>query len=276
MIWRSDALRGETPKTFFHDITASQHEKEITAFFGRRTKFQPGDPVVEAPVCFLLFTNRSGSNFLGDVLNSTGAFCGFGEYTNCETVINHARSWQAGSLAEYYHRLHQSYGQGAPTFGLKVNVQQLLFLVRAGIIPGVFPQTKWIWIQRADLLGQAISLYLAQATQQWTSEQEGNGTDVPYSFSEIASRMRGISKNNANLARIVGGLGLDPAVVIYEHLLRWPGATIRQVFLHLGMEPAPHKPRQMKLKRQEDERKAEFKAQFAAELAHAIGKAPRR
>ncbi|MGQ7793017.1 Stf0 family sulfotransferase [Faunimonas sp. B44] len=274
MILRSAFLAGESPKTFFRDIAQSLHEKEIKKHFGSRTEFRRGDPVVEAPVCFMLFTNRSGSNYVAELLKATKAFSGFGESTNSDAVINNSVRFGAKSLAEYYHTLVQTYGTAAPVFGLKVNVQQTVFLLRAGIIPNAFPDARWIWIQRSDILSQAISLYFAQSTLQWTSEQEGNGADVAYDFEEIASRMRGISRNNANLGRLVGALGLDPATVIYEMVLKRPHWAVRTIVEHFGMEYTAPRLRSIPISKQADPRKEAFRARFIAEARAALGWTP--
>lgn len=269
MIWKAE-LGIETPTSLFRDIRISQHEREVTRYFGKGVYVRPGDPVVEAPVCFLLFTNRSGSNYLGSLLNTTGKFCNFGETSNHETVLNHAAARGLSSLASYYYEIHRTYAHPNMLFGQKLSVQQLLFLLRTGIVPRVFPNTRWIWIQRLDVVAQAISLYIAQKTLQWTSLHPGTDAEVTYDFAEISQRIRGLTLNNSHIARVTASLGLNPAFVAYEQLVERPKAVVESIFRHFRMQPAAPALADVAISRQADERNREFRERYIADAKRGL------
>lgn len=269
MIWKAE-LGLETPSSLFRDIPTSQHEREISRYFGKRVYARASDPSIEAPVCFLLFTNRSGSNYLGSLLNTTGKFCNFGETSNHETVLNHAAQLGLSRLASYYHEIHRTYAHPDMLFGQKLSVQQLLFLLRTGIVPHVFRNARWIWIQRLDVVAQAISLYIAQKTLQWTSLHPGTDAEVTYDFAEISQRVRGLTLNNSHIARVTASLGLDPVFVTYEHLIERPAEVVEDIFRRFGMEPVPPRPPDVAISRQADERNREFRERYIADARRGI------
>ena len=55
-------------------------------------------------------------------------------------------------------------------FGMKTHWNHFEYFLKSGILHYYFPNTKFVFLRRQDLLGQAISLELANQTGQWTSK----------------------------------------------------------------------------------------------------------
>ncbi len=128
-----------------------------------------------ARVLFICFSNRCGSNYLAELLARSGLYNVAGEFLNFDTVLNHQRIHAFRSLAEYFSILIRENKVGN-NFACKVSATQLAMLHHVGLLQQIAPLSKFVMIERSDLLKQAISLDIASRTGQWTSYMEAKNT----------------------------------------------------------------------------------------------------
>ena len=76
------------------------HHEELTAYF-KDLKLPADAQPLGGPVCIMLFTNRSGSNVLGEYLRATHQFSGFVEALNYRRVIKYSQQNDLRSFFDY-------------------------------------------------------------------------------------------------------------------------------------------------------------------------------
>jgi trehalose 2-sulfotransferase len=200
----------------------SSHERVQREIFGPQMVESSG-PTIRCVV--IAFVNRSGSNYLGELLNSTGRFAGFGEYLNDFDMRQLASSIGTTSFGDYLRRLERDTAKGGQTWGLKAGWMQLLMLLRTRAVPNVLAPTL-VCIKRRDVIGQAISLFIAERTGQWKSTASLLKAKVDYDGSAILAHMRSIMHSYAQLETAVALSGLPCLKVQYEDLLDNPQNVI--------------------------------------------------
>ena len=130
----------------------SDHETEIVNFFGKdhvvssssSTEFDDLENV------FICFTNRCGSNYLAEVIESTDYFPSSGEFFNWDTVIDNSKEASLKSLDAFCEKLihHRKKNN---IFISKIGYLQLFMLSKFGQIPNIINNPKFIWIRRNDV-----------------------------------------------------------------------------------------------------------------------------
>lgn len=113
----------------------------------------------------LFFTPRSGSSWLGDLIEQTGAFGNPGEPFNPAIVPRIARRLQATNMATYVDTLLRARSQNG-TFGCEITFRQIHNCFGdMGEMLRLLQPTAFFWLLREDLVAQAVSLSRRQQTQ---------------------------------------------------------------------------------------------------------------
>jgi len=204
----------------------SRHEKVFKEIFGASERVQPGD----APLrCVLLaFVNRSGSNYLAELLKSTGKFAGFEESLNDFSMRYLVPRFASVSFPDYIRRI-QSEATKVPgqVWGVKVGWMQLAMLLRSQAIPNLI-HPSIILARRRDVISQAVSLFIAEQTGQWTSATAPtmDRKDIAYDGDKIFTHLRGILNSYSQLESILTFANLPYIEVFYEDLLDAPQGII--------------------------------------------------
>lgn len=208
--------------------TQSLHEKALDEIF-EITDVDGSAPPVN---CVLIaFVNRSGSNYLAELLLSTGMFSGLEESINDHTMRYLARAKEIKSFQKYLEFLYESQTKNAGQFwGMKVGWMQLAMLLRVKAIPNAL-RPHVILIKRRDIIGQTISYYIAERTKQWTSNDEAmvNRNDIEYNGQAILQSMRSIMNSYSLMDQILALSNLPVIQIAYEDLLDVPHATISKI-----------------------------------------------
>lgn len=194
------------------------HLDRIKTRFGQNLSFS-GRPTIEAPLLVLAFTNRCGSNLLGEYLRSTGLFAGFKEQLNAESIDYFADYFSSRSFPDYIHSLWRMAEPGQ-MFGIKAAWSQLLALKRYKIDRMFSGGVRVIHVERYDVLAQSVSLSVAAQTQQWTSEQHSQTHDVIYDENSITRSLEFISTGNARIREIAALSRASYIHVAYEETVR--------------------------------------------------------
>ncbi len=167
-----------------------------------------------------------------------------------------------GSSSSY--RSHGSSANGV--YGLKAFAEGLDALESAGWtnrLPGLY----WVYLHRADLLGQAISLVIAKQTGQWRSNARSHETPH-YDARAIAAELAALARDGARWRTYFAQRGLQPLELTYEALSADPQAAAESVaaLMSLGV-PVTIDPARVDVAVQRDGVSREWRARFLAQPA---------
>lgn len=254
------------PTTLRFSYPKSPHERTIEEIFGEGAVV----PDSEAPFsCVVVaFVNRSGSNYLAQLLKSTGAFCGFSECLNAPTIRFLAPRYGASSFSEYLkrHRTEDTRGQNR-AWGLKAGWMQLAMLYRLRAIPYLLTPTI-VFVRRLDLISQAVSLYIAEQTAQWTTLDKLSRPrgEVPYDGARILGHYRSIVESYGRLEQITTLCGLPTHHVVYEDLLSNANVVVANLTGALTGRKLSPTPDDVRISIQRDGLNCEFRDRFLGDL----------
>lgn len=191
-------------------------------------------------VVFLCFTNRSGSNYLAELLGSTRQTNVAGEFLNFNTALTHIEKNDLRSFYDYFIYLVDRQCVSG-TFACKIAVTQIALIRQAGLLDEILPYSRFVLSERADLLGQAISLEIASRTGKWTSYMQPTGAVAEIDFDR--NRLEMIIRNIAyeqQLFRLFFAInGLDHFHVNYEQLTSHTATVMRMLCDWLEIESVP-------------------------------------
>ncbi len=191
-------------------------------------------------IVFLCFTNRSGSNYLAELLGSTRQINVAGEFLNFDTALTHIGKNDLQSFYDYFINLvdTQSVRGG---FACKIAITQIALIQQAGLLDEIMPYSRFVLSERADLLGQAISLEIASRTGKWTSYMQPTGAVAENDFDR--NRLEMIIRNIAyeqQLFRLFFAInGLDYFSVNYEQLTSYTATVMNMMCDWLEIEVPP-------------------------------------
>ena len=210
----------------------------------------------------MVFMNRSGSSMIGEYMRATGKFSGFGEPLNHELVLSRAKKHNSESFPDYFRWLMKEIRQEGTLFGLKASLEQVVMLFRANVIPTYFADVRWAVVRRRDILSQAISLTVAQQTQQWHSVENSNGREPQYDYHSIKENMDIISQAYSSTMTLLASLGIEPLHLVYEDFIADPIEQTRRFASHMGVDDVSIAPERLRLQQQRTDRTESFKEQF--------------
>ena len=204
-----------------------------------------------ARLLFLCFTNRSGSNYLGNVLAAAGLTPNAEELFNADLVFETCAANRLASFQHYFsHVVRTRSRQG--NFLTKVAAEHLALLLQSGILQQVLPVSHFIVIERADKLAQAISLSIAEQTQQWAWYLPAAipESELSYSGRRIAELIDVITEQEVAASRFLALNGIVPLKVNYELLVQRPQLAVDRVTNHIGLPRAIINPSRIELRKQ--------------------------
>ncbi len=232
----------------------------------------PADPGAEPPPAtrfvFLCFTNRSGSNYLGDLLSFTGAFAYPQESLNADTVLSCCKADGITSFAGYFWNIVRRDAK-QHRFIVKLAAEQVMLLAASGVLDQVSDQSDFLFVNRSDKLGQAISRAIAEQNERWAWNQPARIPDNELQFSapRIAEHIRHIGLQNIAFDRFFALNGFVPVSIEYEWMVRQPQQVIEEVGNRLGIALEPVDLSLIYFRRQANEINAAWRERFLRENA---------
>lgn len=228
----------------------SPHSAALREFFGQLLP-EPGWKPPDVDLLFLCFTNRCGSNYLGHLLATTGAFNEAGEFFNTPTVVQHAVPLGLRSLPAYFSALPKLVPHTG-RIAAKASIGQLIMLADAGILDALRGRATYLLIERQDRLGQAISRVIAAQNLRWTSEQSSNLPDSALVFDRawIKRELTEIAVLNAAFAQFFVANDISPIRTSYEALLADPTPIIEALAATLRLPNLCPRPEAVPIHRQ--------------------------
>ena len=245
----------------------SAHRAPITHAFGNLQP-KPGWTPPDLDVLLLCFTNRCGSNYLGYLLASTGAFNEAGEFFNSSVVLMHAAARGLKSLSDYFGALSTLVPHKG-RIAAKASIDQLVMLADAGILDALRGRATYLLLERQDPLAQAISRTIAWQNGRWTTAQESKVPDSALVFDRAAIEleMAMIAYNNAAFSLFFAANDIAPIHITYEALLADPGLAVTAVGAAMGLAGLSPRPDQVPISRQSNAINAAWRAQYLAETS---------
>lgn len=218
---------------------ASVHQENVETHFGQALLRELDDDELQLlgglDLYFVVFTNRSGSTYLTEIMHQMGAGVHpRAEYFNYDMVVTASEREGYRTFTDYLLQVIRDNHRNA-MIGFKISIHQLFWATRLGLLQP-FRSVKLIESVRADVLGQAVSHYKARATGRWHSLMPG-GSDTPveYSREEILRSLLVISNRSGLLNYYCAIHGLTRLEVVYESLLAEPRAEMGRLAAFLGM-----------------------------------------
>jgi LPS sulfotransferase NodH len=184
---------------------------------------------------FLIFANRSGSNYLAQILNSTGAFNFAGEMFNHHTVDTKIDELGLNNIGSYYEYIKSLNLNG--NLCIKASIFQYLLLHFSGALDIYFPNRKLIIVQRDDKIGQSVSHWIASQTKQWTSTQAlKSDSNVEFNKNKIITIIASSFLNEKDTRLALSILKMPYLSINYEEFTKYPEFSIRRIFDFCGID----------------------------------------
>ena len=209
----------------------------------------------------LCTTPRSGSNYLCQLLASTGVLGQPLEYFNgparrrlgWDDYPDDPREQLAMVLS------HGTTPNGC--YGLKIFPSQA-DKARESDWATALPNLAFIHLRRDDLLGQAISWARGELTGQYRSTSPARAA-AAYDPDRTEARLADIVREEARWSLFFADR--EPLRLVYEEVVARPQAAVDAVAGAVGLEPAPFDPSAMDLSIQRDALSEAWRARFLAE-----------
>jgi LPS sulfotransferase NodH len=105
------------------------------------------------------------------------------------------------------------------------------------LLEHAFGRLEFIYLYRADLVSQSISLLRAEQTNYWHSTQDQtSGSEPDYTFDGILSRVELLQSHNEAWRDWFQNVGVTPLEITYEELDLNPESVTRQVLNYLDLD----------------------------------------
>lgn len=214
---------------------------------------------------FIIYTCRTGSYYLAELLATTGFFNKAEEDLGEGPVMQVSRARGLHSFSEYFAVLA---GENAKNnvFVVKSTIDQLVALAWHGVLPRIAARSRFIVMERMDKLAQVVSWRIAVETGHYRSDGLTEPDIVPtYDGEDLRHRLNHVVYQYAQTSLFLGVNGLVPLHVGYEAMIAMPLAVARAVCRYLGHPDLVCDPAQVKLLRQATGLNKAWRARFLAE-----------
>lgn len=214
-------------------------------------------------------TPRSGSNYLCQLLASTGQLGKPQEYFN-----THARQKfsDPGYPRDRHAQIDAVRSIGATPNGIyavKILPLQYSRVTRKVDLFRMLPHLELVRLHRRDLLGQALSLSRVRQTGQIMASKQANAVPV-YKVEDIKTCIRDLQTREAIWDQVMREFGVQPLTLAYEDVMRDPQAAIDQVARLMGLAPIPVNPALVRVTVQRDSETAAWRQRFLADTGDAF------
>ncbi len=253
-----------------------QRDPHAAAFDVQLAPRDGGQVELPAPMryVFIVFTNRSGSTFLSELLASTGFFNYGHEFLNQETVIPACRANGWPSLSTYFAAMVRQHGRNG-SFVTKASIGQLAILAQHGLLDRIVERSNFLVVERADKLAQVVSWFIAKQTRLFTSQHKAEEPVEPvYRAVGIRKDLDDFIQGHANISAFMALNGLRPFHMTYETLTAHPEVVGGWVCAHLGQPDLVCDTGRIGLRRQATARNDDWRARFLEEALPAHVQSP--
>lgn len=218
-------------------------------------------------ILIVLFPSRSGSNYFGQLLSSTGWFNEIAESFN---HLQLAKIRERKGLADTHEAVQWMIDhRGTPhAFGFKAGFFVLTGAAESGFLSEVIERAHVVLLRRRDRIAQAISLEKLKLTGRRHSRQplERPLCDGDYDGESIRRQVLNIMNTETKLAECAERLGKTAPLYYYEDICAEPEAHVAKVCGLMGLEmPDDYEPRKVRLEVLRDELSERWAERFRNE-----------
>lgn len=196
------------------------HQIELEKYFGVDHLIARTDFEIDCPdIVFICFTNRCGSNFLGELLNATGKFNKAREFLNHDVVKSACMNQSISNFTDYFIAMvHANTVDGR--CAIKASPEQILMLADWGILQMLSNKLKFVCIERNDKVRQCVSFSIAEQSGQWSSVgAKKPGTDVVFDIKSLLDKLKYICRQNDYLEHFLVSNKIVAHRLVYEDLV---------------------------------------------------------
>jgi LPS sulfotransferase NodH len=216
--------------------------REISEQLGLREhrKFAAPDKIL-----VILFASRSGSNYLGQLLSSTGWFREINESFRPSQLDKIRSRYALAGMHEAAQWMIDQRGT-SQAFGFKAGFNVLVSAAELGFLHEVLERAHIVLLRRRDRLAQAVSIRKMNLTGRTHSGQPQDRilTEDDYDAAAIAFQMAKIDEVSNHLADLVQRLGKTATILHYEDICAQPEQHVATVCESMGLTmPVDYRPR---------------------------------
>jgi trehalose 2-sulfotransferase len=133
--------------------------------------------------------------------------------------------------------------------------------IRATRWAEALPNLAFVYLERGDLLGQAISFIRAEQTEQWRHEDPVKG-ERRYDPAGIARALRNLAVDQARWRSFFARTGIEPLMFRYEEIVADPQLAVDGVAALMGVESVPVRAEDAAVRMQRDAVSDDWRARF--------------
>jgi len=210
------------------------HRQGFIDAFGDKMQVR-SDLRFDRDLIILAFTNRSGSNHLAELMRQSKKVCAIHEDLNQDQVQRVMQDDRLQDISDFFVEIVERGGEPDAAFGVKASAEQIRILHETGFVK-CFNSVKTIRIRRRDRISQAVSLFVARRTRQWTASMSSVDACLSYDFDTLRKALHDIQAMESALDLLLGALQLPVVDVFYEDLCDDRGRELRRISDFLGVE----------------------------------------
>lgn len=180
-------------------------------------------------------TQRSGSNFLCDMIAETGQLGIPREYFNgaARRTIDNDLSYPLDTQGQV-RRILTAGATPNGIYAAKVFPKQYRRAASEVDIAQSLPRLHFVFLRRRDILGQAISLVIATQTGRWRASQDRT-QPATYDARAISSAIDELVADTAAWLNFFARHNIEQIEIVYEDMRADPSAALSGIARHLGV-----------------------------------------
>ncbi|WP_026793727.1 MULTISPECIES: Stf0 family sulfotransferase [Planktothrix] len=197
-------------------------------------------------------TPRSGSNLLCDLLAASKVMGNPQEFLNVDSMLSPfckknglVDTESKVNLESYIKLVMEKFSSQNQVFGMKALFDQLEPFLELNSTRQFLQNSKFIWLVRQDVLAQAVSMYIAQATDEWTSLNEENNRQqenknrrdtLKYNQEKIDKKLKYLTRYNLKWLEFFAINKIEYLTVFYEDIFKNPTLACQDICRFCGVE----------------------------------------
>jgi LPS sulfotransferase NodH len=201
-------------------------------------------PASSVVICAL---PRTGSWLLAHLLHSSGVVGYPSEWFWRDDMERNRAHWGVTRFEDYLARVLDAGTSESGLFAVKLMwgyVHELLFELRRlgreydaddlAVLRRIFPEPRFVWIRREDVVAQAVSWAKAVQTDQWAASQPVK-REPEFDFEQVDALYHLARVHDGCWRRWFAAHGIEPYPVVYEELASEPESVTQDVLAFLGL-----------------------------------------
>jgi LPS sulfotransferase NodH len=215
----------------------------------------------ERKLAVIIFTPRSGSSWLGDLLTATGVFGLPDEYANQTLLCEHVSKF-ARTETDYLNAMEQECASANGIFSIQATWGDISLFGTIDFFER-YQNARYFCLRRRDIISQAISLHLAVETGLF---HRVGSDEVRIEYTPSQCPVQSIKRwcvHILNFECMIEGQfivrGINPMRLFYEELVEAPEQTVQRILTTLDLSSGAPTSNYKKLSSEKnDQLKAEF------------------